>query len=129
MTYVGKYNLLLVGGSPHSSEGGVACSVSGWRLIDAPPYWAPRLGQLIRQVNTSYTSILSLLFSLSSKNNKWLTQGFHSSNVLFLKCLQNVFLFILFIVSFHIPSSGSYHKLILCVLVYSEHLTIPCQVV
>lgn len=54
MTYVSKHNLLLVGGSPYLSGEGVACGVSGWRLLDAPPYWGPRLGQQIEKVNNDF---------------------------------------------------------------------------
>ena len=50
MTYVAKHNLLLVGGSPYSSGERMACGISGWRLLDAPPYWGPRLGQQIEKV-------------------------------------------------------------------------------
>ena len=47
MTYSTTQNLLLVGGCPHEEDG---CGISGWRLLDAAPYWGPRLGQQIEKV-------------------------------------------------------------------------------
>ncbi len=62
MVYHKTHNLLLVGSCPYTPEsGGTAgtqdsggadtpCDISGWRLLDVPPFWGPKLGQQIGKV-------------------------------------------------------------------------------
>ena len=46
MLYHPQLNVLLVGGD----SGGV----TGWRLLDGFPHWAPMLGQNVEKVRTVY---------------------------------------------------------------------------
>jgi hypothetical protein len=59
MVYHEAHNMLLLGSCSHcQDEQGVRCGVSGWRLLDAAPFWGPKLGQSIGKVG--YLSSLPL---------------------------------------------------------------------